>query len=200
MDIKQMVARKKVLEVLKIHYQTLNAMVARGDMEVIKINGRRKLYNLEKYLAEHNLVSKKNTKRVCYCRVSSAKQKTDLEHQINQLREAFPTYEIISDIGSGLNFNRKGLEKIIDYAIKGELEVLVIGYKDRLARIGYDLIENIIKKYSNGNIVVLNETEEETPEEEVTKDVMSIMNIYVAKINGLRKYKKPIKDEIRKKK
>jgi predicted site-specific integrase-resolvase len=200
MDIKLLEPRKRVLEVLKIHYQTLNQMSKRGDIEFVKINERRKMYNLDKYLKDHNLKTKTNTKRICYCRVSSAKQKNDLERQVQQMIEAFPSYEIIKDIGSGLNFERKGLQKVIDLAIKGELEVLVIGYKDRLARIGYEMLENIIKRYSNGSILVLNKKEEETPEEEMTKDVMSIMNIYVAKINGLRKYKKVIKDEIKKKK
>jgi putative resolvase len=67
-----------------------------------------------------------------------------------------------------------------------------------LARIGYELIENLIKEYSKGEIVILNKKEEETPNEEITKDILSIMNVYVAKINGLRKYKKMIKEEITK--
>ena len=199
MDIKSFVPRREVLEILKVHFQTLYLMVKRGDIETVKINSNRRLYNIEKYLREHKLKTNKNMRRICYCRVSSSKQKSDLEHQIQQMREAFPTYEIISDIGSGLNFNRKGLTEIIDLAIKGEVEVLVIGYKDRLARIGYELIENIINKYSDGKIIILNKKEEETPEEEMTRDVMSIMNIYVAKINGLRKYKKRVKEIIKEK-
>ena len=77
------------------------------------------------------------------------------------------------------------------------MEELLITYKDRLCRIGFELIENIIKKYSNGKITIVNKTEEETPTEEVTKDIISIMNIYVAKINGLRKYKTDIKKTIK---
>ena len=102
----------------------------------------------------------------------------------------YPGYEILEDIGSGLNFKRKGLREIIDCAIKGELEEVVITYKDRLARIGYELIEYIIESYSGGSITILNKGEEETPNEEMTKDVLAIMNIYVAKINGMRKRKK----------
>lgn len=64
------------------------------------------------------------------------------------------------------------------------------------ARIGYELIETLIKLYSNGKIIILNKKEEETPEEEMSKDLISIMNIYVAKVNGLRKYKTSIKKEI----
>ena len=65
-------------------------------------------------------------------------------------------------------------------------------------RFGYEIIENLIKKYSKGEIKIINQTEEETPEEEITKDILSIMNVYVAKINGLRKYKKKITNEIKK--
>lgn len=73
----------------------------------------------------------------------------------------------------------------------------MIAYKDRLCRIGYELIENLIRKYSNGKIVIINASEEETPEEELSKDIITIMNVYVAKVNGLRRYKKQIVGEIK---
>ena len=100
------------------------------------------------------------------------------------MEKEYPGYEIIEDIGSELNFKRKGLNEILDLAVKGELGKVVVTYKDRLARIGYELIETIIEKYSNGEIIILNKEEENTPDEEMTKDVLSIMNVYVAKING----------------
>ena len=62
--------------------------------------------------------------------------------------------------------------------------------KDRLARFGYELIEYIIKKYSNGKITIINEKKEIEPEEEMVKDVLQIMNVFVAKMNGRRKYNK----------
>ena len=101
----------------------------------------------------------------------------------------YPNYIIIKDIGSGLNYNRNGLLEIIDKAIKGEINELVIAHKDRLTRFGFELIENIIKKYSKGKIVIVNKQNNETPTEELTKNIIAIMNIYVAKVNGLRKYK-----------
>jgi predicted site-specific integrase-resolvase len=189
------VTRKEVLKILKIHYHTLYSMVKRGEIETLEI-GKRNLYNLDKFLRDKGVTNKKKQK-ICYCRVSSNKQKEDLERQINFMKEKYPDYEIIKDIGSGLNFKRRGLNKIIEIAINGELEELLITYKDRLCRIGFELIENIIKKYSNGKITIVNKSEEETPTEEVTKDIISIMNIYVAKINGLRKYKTDIKKTIK---
>ena len=92
-------------------------------------------------------------------------------------------------MGSGINLNRRGLRKIIDLAIAGKVNKVVVAYKDRLTRFGYDLIEDIIKKYSGGTIEIINEKEDMSPEEEITRDILQIMNVYVAKMNGLRKYK-----------
>ena len=114
------------------------------------------------------------------------------------MTKKYPEYELIKDIGSGLNMNRDGLNKIIDYAIKKEIEILVIAYKDRLVRFGYEMIERLIKEYSDGIIRIVNAKEEETPMIELSKDIVSIMNVYVAKMNGLRKYKKLITDDIKK--
>lgn len=188
------VTRKEVLKVLGVHYHTLYRMAERKDIETIT-TGTRLMYNLSKYLRDQGV--KNNKKKICYCRVSSQKQKEDLKRQITYMKNKYPDYEMISDIGSSLNFERKGLQMIIDLAISGKIEVLVIAYKDRLARIGYELIDSLIKKYSNGRIEIINSSEEETPEEEVTKDIITIMNVYTAKINGLRKYTQKIKDEIK---
>ena len=101
----------------------------------------------------------------------------------------YKNYEIITNIESGLNMNRKGFIKIIDYAINCEINNLVITYKDRLMRFGYELVERLIQKYSNGKIIVIHKNNNETPMEELSKDIIAIMNIYVAKINGMCKYK-----------
>ena len=96
---------------------------------------------------------------------------------------------VIEDIGSGINLNRKGLRKIIKYAIEGKIEEVVVAYKDRLARFGFELIEDLIKVYSNGKIIIVNKNKDLEPEQELIKDVLQIMNIFVAKMNGLSKYK-----------
>ena len=128
--------------------------------------------------------------------MSSRKQKNDLERQIRVMKNLYPNHIIIKDIGSGLNFKRPGLKKIIKYALDGELDELIVAYKDRLTRFGFELIEFIIETSSDGKIVVLDHMEEKTPHEEVTEDILQIMNVYVAKINGLRKYKSLIKKDI----
>ena len=97
-------------------------------------------------------------------------------------------YEIIKDIGSGINFNRKGLRKIIKLGIEGKINKLVVAYKDRLTRFWFDLIEDLLKEYSNCDIVK-NDKEDKEAEEELVNDVLLILNVYTAKMNRLRKYK-----------
>ena len=189
------VPRRKVVEVLGIHYQTVANLVKINEIEIIKI-GKKFGYNLNKYIKDNNIIINQK-KSICYCRVSSQKQKEDLQRQINVMKEKYPNHIIISDIASGLNFKRKGLLDIINMAIKNEIEEVVISYKDRLARFGYELIETILKEHSNAKIKILNKTEEKTKEEELTEDIISIMNVYVAKINGLRKYKTEITKTIK---
>jgi len=126
---------------------------------------------------------------ICYIRVSSTNQKDDLERQKKLMINKFPDYTIIEEIGSGLNLNKRGIKKIIHLAIAGKINELVIAYRDRLTRFGYELIEELITKYSKGKIIILSENDKLEPEEELVKDVMAIMNVYVAKMNGLRKYK-----------
>jgi predicted site-specific integrase-resolvase len=181
------VSRRELIKALNIHYHTVYNLVKNNKIETIKV-GKTSKYNLDKYITDNKIIIDKTVKnKICYCRVSSKKQNNDLERQINLMQLNYPNYEIISDIGSGLNFKRKGLEKIIDMAIKGEIEEVVITYKDRLARFGYDLIEMILNKYSNAKIIIVNQDKYQTADEELVKDIISIMNVYVAKINGMRK-------------
>jgi predicted site-specific integrase-resolvase len=203
----KLVGRKEVLDVLKIHFTTLYDMIKRKEIEAVKI-GNKNLYNLEKYLKDNNISSPESTisnkeetnnkirKRICYCRVSSNHQKEDLQRQIELVKQYYPNHEIIHEIGSGLNFKRKGFLRLLDMSYKGEIEELVVVYKDRLCRFGFEMIEYIIQTFSKGIIIVMNRTEEKTPTEEITEDILAIMNIYVAKINGLRKYKKAMKKEL----
>ena len=188
------VKRKEALEVLGICYKTLYKIADNKEIDTAKL-GSNTVYNVNKYLRDHN-ISKINKKKICYCRVSSNKQKKDLKRQVEYMEKRYPNNIIIKDIGSGLNYKRKGLQEIIVMAIGGEIQELIIAYKDRLTRFGYEMLEFLINKYSNGKIIIINNDEEQTPTEELTKDIISIMNVYFAKINGLRKYKNQIKNDI----
>ena len=126
---------------------------------------------------------------ICYVRVSTIGQKDDLERQKKYMKGKYPTYILVEDIGSGINFNRRGLRKIIKLSIEGKINRLVVAYKDRLTRFGFDLIEDLIKEYSKGEVIIEdNKGEKKEPKEELVEDVLQILNVYTAKINGLRKY------------
>ena len=193
----------KASKVLGVHQRTLYQWDAKKIIETIRTPGGKRLYNVKKYLEETTKNIEENTKenkeeietiinkeKIIYGRVSSNNQKDDLERQIKILKKYYPKYTLIKDIGSGVNLNRRGLRKIIDLAIEGRIEEVVIVHKDRLCRFGYELIEDLIFKYSNGKITIINEVENKEPKEELVEDVLQIMNIFVAKMNGLRKYNK----------
>jgi predicted site-specific integrase-resolvase len=140
---------------------------------------------------KNKIKNNKDKLNICYIRVSTLSQKNDLERQRKFMVDKYPTYEIIEDIGSGINFNRKGLRKIIKLAISGKINKLVVAYKDRLTRFGYELIEDLIKDYSDGNIIIEDSKEiKKEPKEEIVEDVLQILNVYTSKMNGLRKYSK----------
>lgn len=189
--------RSKACQELNVHYHTLYRLAENKEIETIMV-GKHQLYNVKKYLTGKGIYNNAIKRNICYCRVSSNKQKEDLNNQIAYMKKAYPYHEIITDVSSGLNYNREGLQKLLTYAMNGELNEVVIAYKDRLSRIGFEMIEWIIKEKSNGVIKVLNNTEEMTSTEEISKDLISIMDIYVAKVDGLKKYKKDIKEELKK--
>jgi len=196
----EFVGGKEASRILGIHQRTLYQWDKKGEIETIRTSGNKRLYNVKKYLENHilntnlcdnldDLDKDENKLNICYVRVSSQNQKDDLERQKILMKTQFPNYKIIEDIGSGLNLNKRGINKIIHLGIKGKINELVVAYKDRLTRFGFELIEEIITKYSNGTIKILNNKTEISQEEELVKDVMAIMNVYVAKMNGLRRYK-----------
>ena len=185
------VSTKEAMEVLGVCKKTLHGYDKKGKIDVLRTDGGWRRYNIKKYLKDNNIIHEKyNTikKNIIYCRVSSHDRKDDLERQVNYLLSKYPNYEVIKDIGSGINFKRKGLKKIIDYGIKNELNELVLTYKDRLCRIGYELIEHILKEYSQTNIIFEN-TDFKTPTEEITEDLIEIITVYSSKLYGKRSNK-----------
>lgn len=132
-----------------------------------------------------------------YARVSNAGQKDDLVNQVSFLR----TYcnakgyivDVVTDIGSGLNYKRKNWNNLIDDAMSGGISKIVIAHKDRFVRFGYDWIENILKK-SGCHIEVVN-NESLSPQEEMVQDLVSIIHVFSCRIYGLRKYKKELLDD-----
>ncbi|XWV26702.1 putative resolvase [Tupanvirus soda lake] len=153
---------KKASEMLKVHQRTLHNWDRKGIIDTIRGPGGRRLYNVKKYLEEYEDDIDIDTEedeqednekmKIAYVRVSTHGQKDDMQRQIKYMKKHYPNHKIIQDIGSGINFNRKGLRKIIKWAIEGNVKELVVAYKDRLTRFGFELIEDLIKEYSGGTI------------------------------------------------
>ena len=141
-----------------------------------------------------------NKKIIGYCRVSSHKQKDDLERQIENVKTYMYAkgyqFEIITDIGSGINYNKKGLNQIIDMVTNSEVEKIVVLYKDRLIRFGYELIENLCNKF--GTIIEIIDNTEKTDEQELVEDLVQIVTVFSCRLQGKRadKAKKMIKELI----
>lgn len=175
----------KASKILGISQNTLRLYANEGKIKYILTAGKQRRYNIDDFIINNKIFNRKN---ICYCRVSTHGQKDDLVRQVEYMKHKYPKYEIITDVGSGINFQRPGLIKIIDYAINNEIENLVIAYKDRLCRIGYELIEYILLTFSLCKITVENH-DEETINEIMAKDILQVITVYSAKLNGMRSYK-----------
>lgn len=184
---------KEASKILGVNLDTLRRMAGRNEIKHIRTDSGRYLFDISSFIKRSNSEVQER-KKICYARVSSRGQKSDLQNQISLLKTKYPDSEIISDYGSGLNFHRKGLQKIMDIAHKGELQELVVTYKDRLCRFGFELIEYILKTQSNATIMVLcyNSTSKES---ELATDLLSIITVFSARMHGLRKYKNQIKED-----
>ncbi|WP_321834746.1 IS607 family transposase [Clostridium butyricum] len=141
-----------------------------------------------------------NKKVIGYCRVSSHKQKDDLERQIDNVKTYMYAkgyqFEIITDIGSGINYNKKGLNQLIDMVTNSEVEKIVVLYKDRLIRFGYELIENLCNKF--GTTIEIIDNTEKTEQQELVEDLVQIVTVFSCRLQGKRanKAKKMIKELI----
>jgi len=188
------ISSKEACKILGVHPLSLINWDKKGKIDCIRTPGGKRMYNVEKYLNSCKPTENIEGKKICYCRVSTRNQKNDLERQINFMKEKYPTHEIISEIGSGLNMNRKKLQLLIKLAIEGKINEIIVAHRDRLTRFGFEMIENLVKTYSNGKIVVIEKTEL-SPEEEITQDLLSIINVFSARVNGLRKYKLQLQEQ-----
>jgi len=131
-------------------------------------------------------------KTIAYARVSSHDQKADLERQ-KQVLELYCakqgwTFELISDLGSGMNYHKKGLKRLLKQVIDGEVGRLVITHKDRLLRFGAELVFAICETKSV-QVVILNQGEDATFEEDLAKDVLEIITVFSARLYGSRSRK-----------
>jgi predicted site-specific integrase-resolvase len=146
-------------------------------------------FNTEEIKAEEDKRCKRSV-RIIYARVSSVGQSSDLERQRELLSSAFPDTEIISDIGSGLNFHRPGFTSLVRKVCRDQVSQIIITFKDRLCRFGYEMFELMCKEHGCSILVygdgIPDINPNNDPEFELKEDLLSIVNVFVASHNGKR--------------
>ena len=180
-------SRKACLE-LGVHANTLRRWADEGKIRYIRTAGGKRLYDCSS--VEQNSSTKKN---YCYCRVSSQKKKDDLERQVQFMSERFPDHTILKDVGSGLNFKRKQLLFLLEECAMGRVGEVVVAYRDRLCRFGFELLEWFFSKNSV-KLVVL-EQQELSPQQELVADLLSVITDFSSRVHGLRKYRDQVKED-----
>lgn len=176
---------RKACQLLGVHESTLRRWADSGKIKFIRTASGQRKYDVDDYLGQPKV-----EQTICYCRVSSAKQHDDLERQIAFMREKFPEGKIIKDIGSGINFKRRGLLSVLESAMRGDKLKVVVAHKDRIGRFGTDLIKWILEK-SGGTLVVL-DNDVLSPEQELTQDLLTILHVFSCRMHGLRSYRNKI--------
>ena len=139
------------------------------------------------------------TRIIAYCRVSSTAQKPDLANQLEVMKkyctkDGLSEVEYISEIGDGLNFERKKFLEIMDAVERYEVKMLIIAHKDRLARFGFEYFRHFLAKH-NCELVILN-NEKMSPEQEMVEDLMTIIHCFSSRLYGLRNYRKSLKEAL----
>lgn len=177
--------------------QTLRNWDKNGKLKPIILDSGHRRYTNE-HLNLINGVKDNKKINVIYCRESTKNQTESLKNQEEKIKEfcianGIKIDKIISEFGSGLNYKRKGLLELIDLITKNSVENLIIYYKDRLVRFGYELFEELSKKY-NFKILVIDSSEtNKTKEKEFADDLISIIHYFSMKLYGSRSYKQKIK-------
>jgi len=166
-----------------LHPNTLRRYFDSGKIEGRRAENGNRLFNIDQFCG----AEQQRSGVVCYARVSSPKQKDDLARQVAAFRKDFPDSEIIQDIGSGLNWKRKGLRTLLDRVLRGDKLTVIVAHRDRLARFGFELIEYLVSR-RGGEIVVLNKSEG-SAESELAEDIIAILHVFSCRINGRRRYK-----------
>jgi predicted site-specific integrase-resolvase len=175
---------------------TLQRWDRNGTLTAHRTPTNRRYYTHDQYLQYRGLVSDEQGKTIAYARVSSPSQKKDLILQKDALRaycleQSIKVDQWIEDIGSALNYQRKGFNQVIEDIELGHVKRLVLGYEDRFVRFGYDWFEAFCERHGT-EIVVVN-GESFSPEQELVKDLLAIVTVFSARLHGLRSQKNAIR-------
>ena len=173
---------------------TLQRWDRTGVLKAHRSPTNRRYYTHEDYLA--CIGQKAVTKQIlCYCRVSSAAQRGDLVSQKKAVEQfciasGRAVGRFIDDIGSGLNYRRKGFIQIMEQVEQGAISEVVVAHQDRLVRFGFEWFEHFCRRH--GCVITVMNAESLSPEAEMTKDLLSIIHGFSSRLYGLRKYKQKI--------
>ena len=176
-------------KILGVSAQTLRNWDNNGKLHPHHTTASGYRYYSEEQLNEVLHIKPKNNRiTIGYCRVSSPKQKDDLERQIENVRTYLlakgEPFEIISDIGSGINYKKKGLQELIKRISENQVEKVVILYKDRLLRFGFELVEYLAMLH-HCEIEIIDNTER-TEQQELLEDLVQIITVFSCKLQGKR--------------
>lgn len=168
--------------------KTLRRWEDEGRLKSKRTAGNHRRYEVSSLIGSKN----KNDLTICYARVSSHDQKDDLKRQV-QVLESYASgkgfsFEIIQDLGSGMNYKKKGLVRLIKMICSSNVQRLIITHKDRLLRFGSELIFSLCEHFGV-EVIMINKSSESTYEEDLTHDVLEIITVFSARLYGSRSHK-----------
>lgn len=187
-------------DMLHVSVKTLQRWDNEGILKAYRNPKGRRYYTHQQYVEYTGESSKEETKGkvIIYTRVSSISQKDDLKNQVEFLKtycnaKAWIVDEVMEDVGSGMNYNRTKWNKLLEDCMLGNVSKIVVSFKDRFIRFGFEWFERFLKS-NNVELVVVN-NEITSPQEEMIQDLISIIHVFSCRIYGLRKYKKQIQED-----
>ena len=190
---------KDFAELLGVSVKTLQRWDRDGILKANRTPTNRRYYTYDQYLQFKGIQTENDIRdTVIYARVSTRNQKDDLQNQVEFLKQfcnakGIIVNQCIEDFGSGLNYNRKKWNKLLDEVMENKIKTIVISNKDRFVRFGYDWFEKFCEKFNTKIIIVNNETL--SPNEELVQDIISILHVFSCRLYGFRKYKNQIKED-----
>ena len=191
--MKRLVSIEKAAEILGVSEMTLRRWEKSGKLTPERTEGGHRRYDISKLSPQKfRAIAENDRITIAYARVSSHDQKADLERQKHILEMYCANqgwqYELISDLGSGMNYHKKGLKKLLNGILDNKVGRLVIAHKDRLLRYGAELIFAICEA-KEVEVIIMNQGEDTSFEEDLAKDVLEIITVFSARLYGARSHK-----------
>ena len=182
----------KVLKILHITRQTLVQYVKRKEIRVVLLPNGTYDYNDDDVYRKAGLVSERMN--VVYARVSTAKQKADLENQVEVLvnfcnKNGVKVNKTYKDVASGMNFDRKQFKVLLNEILDFKVGKLYITYKDRLSRISFDMFKRLFSEFGC-EVIVINDTDEKTDETEIFEEIISMLHCFSMRMYSRRRKRK----------